>query len=554
HHKRKLAKSPHNPRFTGLLAKQLKAKSLSGTRPINSTSTCIAPLASTPQRFYSNLVDENTNFTETTQLAIMISNENMKDIEDDDDVPLDRFADQKDEEDDRPLVESLAAISPHENEIDDNIPIITLTQQERPSGSTQQMVEDELDSIPLVASAATSTKSEVSSSYKSVSSKSITLSSNKKPPNKAKMREPQNQKLPEFSGLLAAQITKESKATKRKKNIIQQDNLEQINIDTLSSAVASKILLALSPWMQSVSLALKIEFMTPVVPSQITPPLLEDSPVSSLPDTKPLEPQERIKNQQTQFQNNLVQHHHADGLIFHTPETKTVSNTAASEKDTSKQQARFRDNIRTFKENKQNKEVTNLIDQLQALVYEKTANMDDNDSNDDDASAEIIATGKRRGCPRCEGVGWTHNEIKKHEKHEKMRCKHCSTCIATGFTHPDSSKHLGTRRIRCAGCQQCTHCDGLGVYDKYDRRKSRIPRVSIINVANDVDKSVSGGSLSRSGSQELVRVSKVSREEGKEMGRLSRSSSQDRISRVGSEVSWLSQGSRGSRNSRVSEV
>ncbi|KNC98492.1 ribosomal protein S12 [Spizellomyces punctatus DAOM BR117] len=92
----------------------------------------------------------------------------------------------------------------------------------------------------------------------------------------------------------------------------------------------------------------------------------------------------------------------------------------------------------------------------------------------------------RSACPRCEGFGFAHDSVEKHDKPLKTRCKRCATCKvcdgsgvivgklpcsrckARGFVHSkkDGARSHGTlESLRCMECRDCKDCDGIGVLD-----------------------------------------------------------------------------------------
>ncbi|KAJ3217995.1 hypothetical protein HDU67_006895 [Dinochytrium kinnereticum] len=89
----------------------------------------------------------------------------------------------------------------------------------------------------------------------------------------------------------------------------------------------------------------------------------------------------------------------------------------------------------------------------------------------------------RTSCPRCEGYGFVHDSIEKHDKNDaKVRCKKCSPCRGVvvdklpcrpcksrGFLHPPSvhlKEHSAPDHMRCPDCIECRDCVGLGALDR----------------------------------------------------------------------------------------
>ncbi|KAJ3081219.1 hypothetical protein HDU99_006262 [Rhizoclosmatium hyalinum] len=85
----------------------------------------------------------------------------------------------------------------------------------------------------------------------------------------------------------------------------------------------------------------------------------------------------------------------------------------------------------------------------------------------------------RSACPKCEGYGFIHDTVDKHDKRTLFeRCKKCNdcnicggsgivvgktackTCKARGFIHPNSapSKHPFNNMIACVDCIECKDC------------------------------------------------------------------------------------------------
>lgn len=99
----------------------------------------------------------------------------------------------------------------------------------------------------------------------------------------------------------------------------------------------------------------------------------------------------------------------------------------------------------------------------------------------------LLADMNSRGaCPRCQGYGFLHLAMEKHDKPVYLRCKRCSDCTicassgvttgvlrcercqANGFIHPanTSRKHSGPAFTRCFDCIVCQDCRGACVLDK----------------------------------------------------------------------------------------
>lgn len=98
---------------------------------------------------------------------------------------------------------------------------------------------------------------------------------------------------------------------------------------------------------------------------------------------------------------------------------------------------------------------------------------------------ELSDIASRTSCPRCEGFGWVHDTLEKHDKPDsKTRCKRCSNCAvcegsgvvtgklpckpckSRGFIHPVSThlrEHNTLESIKCSDCIECRECFGEGV-------------------------------------------------------------------------------------------
>ncbi|KAJ3115189.1 hypothetical protein HDU96_001035 [Phlyctochytrium bullatum] len=99
----------------------------------------------------------------------------------------------------------------------------------------------------------------------------------------------------------------------------------------------------------------------------------------------------------------------------------------------------------------------------------------------------------RTSCPRCEGYGFVHDSIEKHDKGERVRCKKCASCRvcggsgvvvgklpcrpckSRGYLHPSNSfakEHSASENMRCPDCVECRDCHGFGAID----RKAKPPK------------------------------------------------------------------------------
>ncbi|KAI9209780.1 uncharacterized protein BJ171DRAFT_485005 [Polychytrium aggregatum] len=95
----------------------------------------------------------------------------------------------------------------------------------------------------------------------------------------------------------------------------------------------------------------------------------------------------------------------------------------------------------------------------------------------------------RTACPRCEGYGFIHGTLDKHDKPAKVKCKKCEACDvcegsgvtfgkdpcngcgAKGFVHPEKAyaPHSTPSNIRCIDCVDCKVCQGKAVLDRKSR-------------------------------------------------------------------------------------
>ncbi|KAJ3143767.1 hypothetical protein HK101_003106 [Irineochytrium annulatum] len=96
----------------------------------------------------------------------------------------------------------------------------------------------------------------------------------------------------------------------------------------------------------------------------------------------------------------------------------------------------------------------------------------------------------RTSCPRCEGYGFVHDGIDKHDKADVKVLSSlsvcggsgvvvgkigCRPCKARGFLHPVSvhlKEHSTLESVRCVDCIECRDCFGAGVLDKRQKPKT----------------------------------------------------------------------------------
>ncbi|KAI8893778.1 hypothetical protein BC833DRAFT_624558 [Globomyces pollinis-pini] len=92
----------------------------------------------------------------------------------------------------------------------------------------------------------------------------------------------------------------------------------------------------------------------------------------------------------------------------------------------------------------------------------------------------------RAACPRCEGLGYVHSSVEKHDKAPTLRCKRCADCFvcdgsgvtmgvlkckrcqAKGFIHKSNAPapHKVSEFVKCFDCEECRDCNGKCVLDK----------------------------------------------------------------------------------------
>ncbi|KAJ3302196.1 hypothetical protein HDV03_005254 [Kappamyces sp. JEL0829] len=92
----------------------------------------------------------------------------------------------------------------------------------------------------------------------------------------------------------------------------------------------------------------------------------------------------------------------------------------------------------------------------------------------------------RTACPRCDGFGFIHMSIDKHDRPPTLRCKKCIDCSvcetsgvtvgvvkclrcsARGFYHNPNAPvaHAYTELVKCFDCLDCRDCLGFGVLDQ----------------------------------------------------------------------------------------
>ncbi|KAH9256894.1 hypothetical protein BASA81_005009 [Batrachochytrium salamandrivorans] len=103
----------------------------------------------------------------------------------------------------------------------------------------------------------------------------------------------------------------------------------------------------------------------------------------------------------------------------------------------------------------------------------------------------------RGACPRCNGFGFFHTAIDKHDRPTTQRCKKCidcsvcdgsgvtvgvigcKKCQGRGFSHSPRAARLHTLpdQMRCFDCEECKECKGDGVIDP--KRFQELRRASL---------------------------------------------------------------------------
>ncbi|XJO72934.1 hypothetical protein BDV3_003992 [Batrachochytrium dendrobatidis] len=103
----------------------------------------------------------------------------------------------------------------------------------------------------------------------------------------------------------------------------------------------------------------------------------------------------------------------------------------------------------------------------------------------------------RGACPRCNGFGFFHSSLDKHDRPATQRCKKCAECSVCdgsgvtvgvigcrrcngrGFSHNPRAivPHTIAEQMRCFDCEECKECKGEGVLDS--KRFQDIRRASL---------------------------------------------------------------------------
>lgn len=99
--------------------------------------------------------------------------------------------------------------------------------------------------------------------------------------------------------------------------------------------------------------------------------------------------------------------------------------------------------------------------------------------------AKLADITSRSACPRCDGYGFLHSSVDKHDKPKNLRCKRCVDCNvcetsgitvgvvkcfrchANGFYHNPIALHPHQygEFVKCFDCLDCKDCLGIGVLD-----------------------------------------------------------------------------------------
>lgn len=100
--------------------------------------------------------------------------------------------------------------------------------------------------------------------------------------------------------------------------------------------------------------------------------------------------------------------------------------------------------------------------------------------------AKLADISSRSACPRCDGFGFIHSSVDRHDKPPNQRCKKCVDCevcetsgitvgvvkcfrcSAKGFYHSPNAPqpHQFGEFVKCFDCLDCKDCLGVGVLDQ----------------------------------------------------------------------------------------